>query len=264
VQSAYCFVVIAALGCIPSLLCQPAVPANESAQTANVIAVENARLSASFDDQRLSVVSHMIVEKSQIRIVLADGIGDDLASMHVNSAALDVALRNLFSKYDGFFFYSGSQDEPSSLRAIWVYPRGTASTVRPISPSGCASTMELETALGDSDPIIREAAYETLLERPDRFSRTVIVDVVRGFRESDSGLRERLLSRGISKGFPFAADLLADLARTDLSEQIRWMALDALSEYPSVREVAQAATTDPSEAVRFRATQILQQLNSEH
>jgi hypothetical protein len=167
----------------------------------------------------------------------------------------------LFADYDTFIFYGGSKGSPSALRTIWVYPKGGAADARPVGSADWVGTKDLQAALADSSTELREAAYEALLERPDRHSRNLVIDGLRGIRERSSALRERLLSKAISKGFPLAADLLTYLARTDPSEGMRWMALDALSEYPSAREVAEAPATDASEAVRSRAKEILQQLS---
>jgi hypothetical protein len=253
-----------------SLLCFPCFPGQQPKQTDKepnqpsiFIRVENGALNASFRDQPLHLVCHMIAEKSDIRIVLADGLVDDLVSLNVSSAALDVSLRELFAGYDMFAFYGGSKGVPSGLRTVWVYPKGGASDLRPVPRSDWAGVRELEATLGDTNAEIREAAYEALLERPDPRSRSLVVDAIRGIRERDSVLRERLLSTAISRGFSLTADVLTDLARADASEQIRWMALDALafSEYPSAKDVAVAATTDPSEAVRSRAKEMLNQLS---
>jgi hypothetical protein len=105
---------------------------------------------------------------------------------------------------------------------------------------------------------VREAAYLALMERPDRRSRTLVMDAIRGFREHDPGLREKLLSNAVRGNFPLPAEAVKDILRTDASEHIRLLALDALSHHSSAREVAQAAATDASEAVRSKAMEILE------
>jgi hypothetical protein len=231
-------------------------------QSSSSIRVESGRLTANFQDRPLSVVCDTIAATTHIKVVLAGGLEDDLVSLNVSSAAIDVALRELFAGYDTFVFYGGTKNVPSALRTVWVYPKGAASDVRPVPRADWAGTKELEAALADSSNEIRQAAYEALLERPDRRSRNLVLDAIRGIRERDSGVRERLLSSAISKGFPITPDVLTELARTDSAEQIRWMALDTLafSESSSVRQVAEEAATDASEAVRLRANDILNQL----
>jgi hypothetical protein len=75
-----------------------------------------------------------------------------------------------------------------------------------------------------------------------------VTDAIRGVRERDSGVRERLLSIAVSRKFPLTADLLTDLVRNDPSEGIRWLALNELPEDPAARWVVETALTDSSEA----------------
>jgi hypothetical protein len=234
-----------------------------SNQLAISIGVDNNSFNATFQNQPLPLVAQAIAETTQIKIVLAEGLADDTVSLNVKSAAVDSALRELFSPYDTFVLYGGSKGRPSALRAVWVYPKGGASDVHPVPRSDWAGTRDLEATLGDTNTEVREAAYEALLERPDRRSRSLVLDAISGVSERDSTLRERLLSTALSKGFPLTPNTLTDLARTDPSEHIRWMALDALafSEYSSTRAVAEAATMDTSENVRSRAREMLNQLN---
>jgi hypothetical protein len=88
----------------------------------------------------------------------------------------------------------------------------------------------------------------------------LIIDALKGIGEQDSGLREQLLSTVISQGFAVPAQVLGDLVRADASDNIRCMALDALSQHPAAKEVAEAALSDTNEAVRARAKEILLEL----
>jgi hypothetical protein len=253
VQSTYILILATLVGNIRS------VPGQELTRTGTsaFIEVDNGGVTARFQNQPLHAVCDTFAAKGKISIVLAGGVEDRLVSLDLTSAALDVALRQLLTDYDTFIFYGGVKGRPSSLRAVWVFPRGGASDVRPVGPSDWAGVKELEATLDDSNTEIREAAYHALLERPDGRSRALVVDAIRGIRERDTGLRARLLSNAIAAGFPFREEVLTDLARTDPSEHIRWVALDALSRRPSARDVAQVATTDASEAVRAKAAEIL-------
>jgi hypothetical protein len=229
------------------------------------ILVDNGLLSARFHDQPLHIVCQKIAEKTKIRVVLAEGLAEDLVTLTASSEAIDVSLRNLFTNYDTFVFYGSPKNGPSGLRSVWVYPKGEASDLRPVPRSDWAGVRELEATLGDTNADVREAAYITLLGRADSRSRRLVIDAITGVRERDPLLRVRLLSTATNKGFGLPSDVLADLARTDASEQIRWVALDALafSDYPSARQVAEAAATDASEAVRSRANEMLNQLSRE-
>ncbi|HZO57645.1 MAG TPA: hypothetical protein VFB63_33345 [Bryobacteraceae bacterium] len=207
-------------------------------------------------------MSEHLAASSMVNLVLSHGLEEILVSADMNGVELDVGLRTLLSGYDTFFFYDGSRSLPAALRTVWVYPKGSASALKPVRPEQWASRNELETALRDSDTEARALAYEALMSRPDQRSRSLVIDALKGRGERDSGLRERLLSTAISKGVDVPDHVLADLARTDPSDQIRWIALDALSQHPSAKQIAQAALADPSEAVRFRAKEIMEERES--
>jgi hypothetical protein len=226
------------------------------------IRFEKGRLTAKFSNWSLQSVSGQLASSIGVNLVLSEGLEETLVSADVNGVELDIAVRSLLAGYDTFFFYDGSKSLPAALRTVWVYPKGSASALKPVRPEQWASRGELEAGLRDSDPAARESAYEGLMSRPDQRSRSLVIDALTGNGERDSGLRERLLSTAISKGVELPDQVLADLARTDPSDQIRWIALDALSQHPSAKQVAQAALVDPSEAVRLRAKEILAERES--
>jgi len=236
---------------------------SQSGEDPVLIEVKNGTVTTDFRNRPLHTVCNAIGSKSHISFILADGLADDLVTLNISAVAVDEGVRRLFANYDTFLFYGGSPSAAPVLRAVWVYPKGSASDIRPVPRSEWAGTRELEASLNDSSIQVREAAYEALLDRPDRKSRNLVLDAIKGIRERDAAVRERLLSTAITRAFPFTSDVLSDLARTDTSEQIRWMALDALafSESPSARVVAEAATMDSSEIVRSRAKEMLTQLN---
>ena len=89
-----------------------------------------------------------------------------------------------------------------------------------------------------------------------------MIDALTGKTESDHSVRQRLFSVAITKGFSPPPEVLADLALRDPSEQIRWLALDVLSEHSSAKQTAEAAVLDPNEAVREKAKQILADLKA--
>jgi HEAT repeat protein len=150
----------------------------------------------------------------------------------------------------------------ASLAAVWVYPRGAASALRPVPPEVWASGTDIEAALNDTDAGVRERGYDALMSRPDRTSHERVLLAIRGASERDAHLRERLLSTAITRGIELPRDVLADLVRGDDVEGIRLMALDALSGDPAAREVGLAALSDPSEVVRQRARELLTELDS--
>lgn len=248
---------------VSCLSAQPPSTESQSDDTPVSVELRSGTVTAAIRSRPLHAVCEAIGSGTQIRIILADGIADDLVTLNVSSVPVEEAVRQLLANYDTFLFYGGSTRAAPLLRAVWVYQKGSASDIHPVPRSDWAGTKELELSLNDSNTQVREAAYAALLDRPDAQSRRLVLEAIRGIRERDSAVRERLLSTAMTKAFPFGVDVLSDLARTDTSEQIRWMALDALafSESPSARVVAEAATMDSSELVRSRAQDMLTQLS---
>ena len=226
------------------------------------LTVEKGLLSISIADYPLRTVLEELGSRIQVAFVTAERVADDSVSAELRGVSLDECVRQLLSGYDTFLYYGNVGGAASALRAVWVYPKGAASTLRPVPPDAWASRKELESMLDDPNPEVRERVYEALISRPDRQSQEMVLQAVRGIRESDEGLRQRILSAILSKGVPVPPELLATLVRNDVSEQIRWMALNALAEHPIAQQVAEMAFRDPSQSVRERAQEISAQFSS--
>jgi hypothetical protein len=248
-------------GCSIRALAQerPADPPRPE-ELASALKLRDGRVTAKLHDQTLNMICLAVAQAAHISINVADSISEDRISLDVDATPIDVALRELLREYDVFVLYA-STDAPSSVRALWIYPKGGASEIRPVPRSHWAGMQELEASMEDTNPETREGAYKALLDRAstDSRSRSLIIAAIKGVRERDTNVRERLLSTAINKAFPFTADVLADLALSDTSEHIRWMALDTLAYFdtPRAKEVARSAITDISEAVRGRAKEML-------
>jgi hypothetical protein len=224
--------------------------------------VEKGLVTASIQNRPLSVVLDQLVPGRQVTITVSPEIGAESVAAELKRVPLEEALRRVLSKYDAFYYYAATGDNAPSLRAIWVYAKGTASALKPVPPEAWASQRDLLTSIEDRDPVVRERAYEALILRPDTRSRELVIAALRGFREKDEGMRQRLLSRAVSNGMPMPEEVLADLARADSSEQIRLIALDALARDSAVvKAVAEAALSDASDSVRARAKDILSELD---
>jgi HEAT repeat protein len=226
------------------------------------IAIEEGRISGSIRNCVLGAVLEEIGSRSGLPLIAADDIEVQSARVSAELARvpLDEGLRQLLKDYDTFFYYGAVGNASSSLRAVWIYRKGTAAALRPVPPEAWAGVKELRASLADFDPEVRGRAYEALISRPDRESRELVIQALRGAVEPDAAVRERILSSAFSTGMALPPDLLTDLARWDGSEGIRLMALDALATEPTWVEVARAALTDSSELVRERAKQILAEL----
>ena len=237
-----------------------ALPSLAAAQEPSSVMFEKGRLTIRARNAPVRAVLGELESKTQVRIVVSEDVDDAEVSADFTGVALDLGLRALLGNYDAFFYYGGTGNEPSSLRAVWIFPKGAAAMLRPVPPEAWAGTKELKAALDDPDPQTRQRAYEGLMNRPDELSRDLLLQAIRGVRETDDGLRQRILSAALTKGIDIPPDVLADLARADGSEQVRWMALDALAQHATAADIARSALTDASPAVRQRAADILTEL----
>lgn len=226
------------------------------------LALEGGRLTANIERCPLLQVLDELTSKTQVAFTPADGLGEELVSIQLKKVSLDEALRALLKGYDAFYYYGVEKDGPAALRAVWIYPKGYARGLRPVPPEAWASTKDLEAALADSDPGVREKAYEGLIARPDQRSRDLVLQALRGRRETDDDLRQRILQSTLTQGMEIPPEVLTELVSADRSEQIRWMALDALSYRGNAKTAAEAALNDPSETVRTRAKEILAALEA--
>jgi hypothetical protein len=227
-----------------------------------VVLVQGGLLTARASGHSLGAVLEELASRTDVALVPVQEVEQTLVSAHVNGLPLDQGLRELLQNYDTFFYYGSREGASAQLRAVWIYPRGAASVLQPVSPDAWASSRELNALLADSNPTVREQTYEALMSRPDAESQGRVMQAIRGATEFDPALRQRLLSSAISRGVLFPPDLLPHMAASDASEEIRLMALDALAADPEVKTLAEAALSDPSEAVRDRAAQILGAVNS--
>ena len=227
------------------------------------IVVSRGLVTASIQNAALLTVLDELSARARVTIIPGPGLEGERVSANLENVPVDQAVRDLLKACDTFFYYSPARPQSAaSLRAVWVYPRGAAATLRPVPLEEWGSTGDIDTALAARDPAVRERAYEALMSRPDVVSRNTIVQAIRGATETDGDVRQRLLSTALSKGIEIPPDVLADLVRGDGVDVIRVMALEALSGSAAAREIAAAALTDPSQVVRERAKDILEELES--
>jgi HEAT repeat protein len=225
------------------------------------IAIEEGRITGTIRSYPLEAVLEELSSRTGVALVPADDmdLGTARVSAELRGVPLDQGLRQLLKNYDVFFYYGAVGNASSALRSVWIYPKGTAAALRPVPPEAWASTKDLQAGLTDSDPTVRARAYEALMSRPDRESRELAMQALRG-TEPDEMVRERILSSAFSTGGQLPPDVLMYLTRSDSSERIRLIALDALASEPTAKEAARAALNDPSELVRNRAKEILAEL----
>lgn len=242
---------------------QPAMaPAAAPSERVSIV-YEKGLLEASIQDCQLVEVLEELAAKTGVAIFAAPGVGQEKVSLKLTNVRLDEALRQLVGeRYDTFFYYRAANLDPARLRSVWIYPMGWGVALKPVPPAAWASSGELAAMLNDADPAVREKVYEAMMERPSAANRDLLLDVLRGVRETDDDVRARILFAALHKGMSIPAPLLADLATTDRSEYVRWMALNALSQNPAVKPVAERALNDPSPHVQERARGILEELEA--
>jgi hypothetical protein len=224
---------------------------------------DQGRLSVRLQNTPIGVVLEELKLRTRIRIVVAEELDHAEISADWIDVPLDLALRALLTNYDAFFYYGGASEEPATLRTVWVFPKGRGSTLQPVPPEAWVDSNEFEAVLADTDVRIRQQAYEALMRRPDSRRHEVVIQTIRGVREKDEGLRQSIFSAALNRDLSIPPEVLLDTARFDGSEQIRWMALDALSQHAIAKEAAEMALTDASSAVRQRASEILVELTAE-
>jgi hypothetical protein len=229
------------------------------------VAIAQGRITGRLRNYPLGAALKELGSRTGITLIPADDL--DIRAARVSAELLgvpvDEGLRRLLKNYDAFFYYGVvGNGSSSSLRAVWIYPKGAAAALRPVPPEAWAGNKELQASLADFDPEVRARAYEALMSRPDRESRELVIQALRGASEADNAVRERILSSAFSTGVPLPRDLLMYLVRWDASEGMRLLALDALALEPTLKEAAQAAMTDSSPVVRDRAKEILTELGA--
>ena len=239
----------------------PAEPAD--AQGGQEISVRKGQLAARIASASLIAVLEELSARTRVPIVRGPGLDNDTLSTQVPERPIDDALRQILKGYDTFFYYAADDRGGNpTLRTVWVYRTGGGTALQPVPPDTWASTRDLEAALEERDPAIREMAYEALMARPDRAALNRVVLAIQGSGETDPDLRQRLLSTALTKGLELPKDMLGDLVRADPSEAMRLMALDAMTGDPGARDVAVAALDDASELVRERAKEFLTDLDN--
>jgi hypothetical protein len=221
------------------------------------VEVVNGRMTCDIRDAPLVEVLEAIGARTRVTLVPGAALAAERVSLQLTAVPLDEGLRRLLAGYDTFLYYGADTSGRSSLQAVWVYQRGTGSAARPVPPEQWAGSAELRERSRSGDDGTREQAYMALLSRPDAESRTVVLDALRGSTENNAGLRERLLSAAMQQGMDVPRELLTDVARTDPSEMVRVIALEALAGDPTAREVAGGLLDDPSPLVQQRARDIM-------
>ena len=78
-----------------------------------------------------------ISARTQIALVAGEGLEGDYVSAELKNVPVDEGLRDILKNHDAFYYYGAvGQNTKPSLRAVWVYAKGTAATFQPVAPGG--------------------------------------------------------------------------------------------------------------------------------
>jgi HEAT repeats len=232
--------------------------ASASSRMNSGITFKDGRLSANFQDLPLARLSDELSQKAGVAIVLVDDVEDQKVSAKFNDLALDEALRQILRKQDAFFFYGVDENRPAALKAVWIYAKGHGRGVAPVSAEKWASTKDIASQLSDKDPEIRTHAIKALI---DRKQQGAMPELLTALKDGSDQVRSEALYAAADSGVVVPESTLKDLAAHDSSSDVRFLALQALSDSPDARSMANAALNDPSEAVRNKAQEILGRLD---
>ncbi len=237
----------------------PAPQSSSPPEAQPQIAFKDGLLTLRAKDRPLTWLLNEISREAGVAVVMAEGVGEERLSIDFKNLPAEEALRQLLQGYDAFFFYSAEGMTPTSLRVVWVYPKGQGRGLQPIPPEKWLSTKEVEERLGDPDPDVRARSIEALIDRKGNQALEV---VLKALGDQEARVRTQALYHAISAGLELPESVLIDLALADNSPSVRFLALDALATGPEAHWVAQRALNDPSPHVQQRAQEILKGLEA--
>ncbi len=226
-----------------------------------VVSFKEGRLTVMVQGVALERILDAISRQAGVAILGADQGGAEPVSVQLQDIPLEDGLRRLLKNRDAFFFYGVEKDAPSSLRAVWVYPKGQGRGLAPVPAKDWASTRELEALVSDPDAKLRMRAYQGLVQR----KRERALDVVlKALEDGDEMVRANTLYYALRSGVELPAEKLEHLALIDASPNVRFLGLEALSskDSPNLRSIAEQAANDPDANVQVMARQIVGRLEA--
>jgi hypothetical protein len=237
-------------------------PVIESALRAVTIAADTT-LSITATRLTLHSVLSDISVQAKLPIVLSESLENERVSLRLEAVPLEEGLKRLLAAYDTFYLFGPSESEkakPStSIKGVWVYPKGVGLELEPVPPTLWASTKELEARLEDPDPGVRSDAYEALIER---LGTQGVPIVSRGLADGNGGVRLGTLTAALDAGIDIPSADLHALVLGDSVQWIRLLALEAVETKPEAMSIAESVKDDQDEAIRNAARLLLERLAS--
>ena len=232
---------------------------DQPSQHRPAISLSGGRMSAGFKNLPVGQLAEELSHKAGVVVVVSPDCAGQVVSANFHNLPVDEGLRRILQTQDAFFFYGADQGKPSSLKVVWVYPKGKGNGLAPVPPEQWGSTRELEGKLTASDPAVRGRAIETLVQRKGAAATDA---VLKALTDKDATVRQRALYASMQGGVQLPPAVLSEMTG-DSSADVRFLALHALAgtNSPDAAAVAERLAADSNEAVRNEAQVIISRLN---
>jgi hypothetical protein len=236
---------------------EPRTPAH-AIQPVCDFSFKDSKLSANAQNCPLSSVADFFSGKAGLPVLISPNAADQTVSVNFSGLSLDESVKRFFKQQDAFFFYGVRQREPAALQVVWVYSKGEGQGLAPVPPEQWASSKDLSKLLSDRNPQVRASAILTVVERGGEHSAP---QVRQALKDNDGTVRAHALFAALRSGVKLPPEDLRNLATSDQSADVRFLALQSLDEHdPQLRDIARGALNDSSPVVRSQAKQILSRL----
>jgi hypothetical protein len=221
-------------------------------------AVEHGLITLRAENQPLQPLLEDISARTGISIEVSPEIGKTSTTVDFRRTPLDAALRQMLAGSDVILLYAeGTQQGPESLKSVWAYPPNQA----PLEVLSAGKWKETNKGLeeevsgaDDDDSPSRIAEVDMLIRREGRQALAVVQNALKSPSEK---MRHQALHRALAVGVPLPEETLTSLALNDSSQEVRYLALQALPIDPRLKWVADRAAQDPSVQVSTEAKEIL-------
>lgn len=190
-----------------------------------------------------------IAQQSGMTIVTMADLPATKVSIQLHDVPLDQGLRTLLGEWDVFVFYAAIQGTKlPSIHTAWIYPKGQGQELMPASAKRALAEHQARYRCEQKGPgSVLEHSVEN--ENPEE-------SLLHGLTDPNDEVRYRRLEKALNSGTYLPDEAWHELLKTDPSEQVRALALRALTEEAAredIRSVAEEALADPSAAIRERA-----------
>jgi hypothetical protein len=241
-------------------------------QSGGPAAVDRGLLTLHAENKSLQSILDDVSTRAGITIQESPEIGKSVVSADFSGTPLDLALRQMLKDYEVALFYAPGQDPgPESLKKVLAYlpnqapPGQTSSSLTSSAPTSSDApsaaewkeknkALEQDEVPSDDDSASRIAEVDMLIRREGRQAMGVLLNAL---KSPSSKMRHQALQRALAIGVPIPEETLIEVALNDNSQEVRFVALQALPVDPRLKWVADRAAKDPSVQVSTEAKEIL-------